>query len=183
MDPQVLDDAEKLARQKAIIRYLESSNGQNLNHAMLTSGPNAGQTAGGAYGIVPNSLKDFAKQSMNRNIGVDPDILVEMDKPADEVTKQLNTRPDLDDKAAEMALRLINAKTGGDEAKTAYAWRTGHNQSPEKLEQGAAEHPYVRAYNQQREKYLSAQPSEQTVQTGDNTQYDNIQKLLNLLGY
>lgn len=158
MDPQVLAEMEKLARQKAIIRHLESSNGQNMNHEMLTAGPNKGQRAGGAYGIVPNSLKDFANQSMNRNIGVDPEILVEMDKPHEEVTKALNERRELDEKAAEMALRLINMKTGGDEEKTAYAWRTGHNQSDEKLQKGVEEHPYVRAYRQQREQ-IAAQPS------------------------
>lgn len=151
MDPAVLEELQKIARQKAIIRILESSNGKNLQHQPLTSGPNAGQTAGGAYGIVPNSLKDFANQSMNRNIGVDPDILTMMDNPADQVTNALNTNRELDDKAAEMALRLINAKTGGDEDKTAYAWRTGHNQSDEAMEKGAKTHPYVQAYEKQKD--------------------------------
>lgn len=179
LDPQVLDDMEKLARQKAIIRYLESSNGQNLNHQTIQTGPNTGQRAGGAYGILPNSLRDFANQSMNRNIGVDPDLLIEMGKKSGEITNDLNKNPELDDKAVEMALRLINSKTGGDEDKTAYAWRTGHNQSDEALSKGAAEHPYVKAYREQREKYLAANP---TVEAPKAPEKDVLGRLKNLIG-
>lgn len=169
---------EKLSRQKAIIRYLESSNGQNKDHAVITSGPNAGQQAGGSYGILPNSLRDFARQSMNRKMEVDPDLLREMNKQPEEVTQDLNNDSSLDDKAAEMGLRLINQKTGGDEDKTAYAWRTGHNQSDEALAKGAAEHPYVQAYRKERENYIAAHPPE--VQRAPAT--DVLGRLKDLLG-
>lgn len=149
MDPTLVDELNKLARQKAIIRMLESSGGKNFAHKPLTSGPNAGQTAGGAYGILPSSLKDFANQSMNRDMPVDLDILTNMDKPADEVTNLLNTNRNFDEKAAEMAIKLLNKKYG-DEEKAAYAWRTGHNQSDEAVAKGAETHPYVEAYRKQK---------------------------------
>lgn len=151
-DPQAVEQMEKLARMKAIIGKLESSGGQNMDHAPLTQGPNAGQTAGGAYGIVPNSLKDFAHQSMNRNIPVDVDLLAKMDEDPTKVTQELNNNRKFDDQAAEMALKLILQKAGGNEEKAAYAWRTGQNQSDEKMQQGLS-HPYVEAYRKEKALY------------------------------
>lgn len=179
MDSDELEKAQKLAQQRAIIRYLESSDGKNMNHEQLRSGPNKGQTAGGAYGIVPNSLKDFARQSMKRNIPVDTDILAYMDDPHEEVTKRLNEDREFDEKSAEMALNLINSKTGGDEAKTAYAWRTGHNRSDADMEANAAKHPYVQAYLREKEK---RSPRPERVAQDEEPRESGIDLVRKLLG-
>jgi hypothetical protein len=116
---------------------------------MLTAGPNKGQTAGGTYGIVPNSLIDFIKQSKKRGLEVDPRLLELAAKPHHEVTKALNENRELDDLAGELGARLVLHKTGGDEEKAAFGWRTGHNRDFANLQsEKYAGNPYVKAYRQ-----------------------------------
>lgn len=182
MDPQVLQEMERLARAKAIIRKLESSDGQNMAHEMLTEGPNKGQTAGGAYGIVPNSLIDFVKQSRNRKMVVDPDLVNAMSRPADEVTKKLNEDRAFDEKAADMALKLLLSKTGGNEEQAAYGWRTGHNRTPEQFAKGAETHPYVQAYKKEAETYNAAKQPKRDVASEPPAE-DVMSKIRNMLGF
>lgn len=181
MDPQILHEMDKLARQKAIIRTLESSDGVNFEHALIKTGPNAGQRAGGAYGILPNTFRDIVIQSKKRNMKVDQSLLVEMKKPSEQITADLNKNPSLDDKIAELGIRLVNDKTDGNEEKTAYLWRTGHNQSVTQLKKGAMSHPYVKAYRKERLKYLAAHPMV-VVQKTEHTNEDFIQRIVHSLG-
>lgn len=106
---------------------IESSGGKNTKHKMIKTGPNAGQTAGGETGILPNSLKDFINQSRNAGLAVDPEIETLSQLPHEMVTDALNTEKDLDRKAFDMSIRRMLNKTGGDEEKMALGWNTGHN--------------------------------------------------------
>lgn len=106
---------------------IESSGGTNLNHKMIRKGPNAGQTAGGETGILPNSLIDFINQSKNAGLAVDPEMETLSQLPHEQVTEALNTEKDLDHKAFDLAMRRMLNKTGGDEEKIALGWNTGHN--------------------------------------------------------
>lgn len=132
-------------RFKRLIKYLESSDGKNLNHETLTEGPNKGQTAGGAYGMVPGSAADFINQARNRNYVLPPDVEKLKKLSPDEVTKTLNENRELDEAMADVAADVMLAKTAGDEEKAAYGWRTGHNRDFKVLKDYLA-HPYVEKY-------------------------------------
>lgn len=134
-----------------ILSQLETSGGKNLKHKPIKKGVNVGQTAGGEYGIVPASLQDFAKQTMNRNVPVDVDVLAEMDKPHSEVTKKLNQDKEFDKKAAQMAAELMLMKSGGDEEKAAYRWNMGHNTPNSEIEKNLDSNPYVEKFRRIRD--------------------------------
>jgi hypothetical protein len=163
----------KKDRFKKTIKFLESSGGRNLAHAPIETGINAGQVAGGAYGILPNSLVDFVKQSRNRGLNIDPRLVELSQLPPEEITKRLNEDRGLDDLAADLGSQLLLQKTMGDEEKAAYGWRTGHNRPFNKLSPDEYQkHPYVEAYN--KEKILQApEPAapvaEQPIEDEDTT--------------
>lgn len=138
---------DKKKRFKQIIKHLESSSGKNMDHDTINSGINSGQTAGGAYGIVPNSLKDFVGQARNRNYILPEDLSNVKDLSDEEITERLNTDRQFDEDAADLGSELLLQKAGQDESKAAKGWRRGHNQSFKRLdEKKLMEDPYVRAY-------------------------------------
>lgn len=128
MDYQDLAKQDKLDRMRAVIGGLESSWGSNKKHTPMTSGPNAGQTAAGSYGMVPGTLKDVLKQRMNRGLENDPELnsLANEENP-DVITENLNSNQELDRKAARHALELLAQKYDNDDAKILSAWRNGTN--------------------------------------------------------
>lgn len=141
-------DNEQKERFKRVIKQLESSGGKNLSHETIESGINAGQTAGGAYGILPNSLKDFVNQAKNRNYEIPEELSNIKRLTPDQITDKLNQDRNFDEKAADLGSNILLEKTGGNELKAATGWRRGHNQNfNEMTDQDALNDPYVRAYS------------------------------------
>jgi hypothetical protein len=123
---------------KKIIKMMESSGGKNMNHKRIEKGSTEGQTAGGAYGMVPSTITDVVNQLHNRKIEVDPRLeqLSELAQTnPDAVTKVLNKNRDIDELAADHMTTLLENKTGGDINKMAYAWNMGHNRDFSKLDE------------------------------------------------
>jgi hypothetical protein len=143
-------DQSKKERFKRLIKFLETSGGKNLNHETLSSGINKGETAGGAYGMVPSSAKDFIKQAQNRNFILPEGTEEILQMPANEVTEKLNKNRNLDEALADVAADVILNKTSGNEEKAAYGWRTGHNRNFKVL-QDYLQHPYVKKYKELKE--------------------------------
>lgn len=153
-------DSSKQSRFKNTIRFLESSDGQNMQHDAIKTGPNAGQRAGGAYGILPNSLKDFVNQAKNRNMPVDPRLIDLIGKSHEEVTEILNNNRELDDLASDLGSKVVLNKTEDDEEKAAYAWRTGHNRDFANLPpETYSNNDYVKAYREKSQEFPLRQPA------------------------
>lgn len=135
---------------------LESSGGKNKDHERLTTGVNAGQKAGGAFGIVPNSARDFVRQAQNRQY-ILPEGMEEIKTmPAEDLTNKLNNDPEFDNKVSDLASELLLQKAGQSEERAAYGWRRGHNIIGRTDEDTAKKDPYVQKYLQLKRRGLLA---------------------------
>ena len=137
---------QKLKKFKAIIRQLESSDGKNLNHAPVASGLNKGQQAGGAYGILPNTLNNFVASGKNKGELIDPRLDAMSKLPPEVVTQILNEDRELDDKAADLGMGQVLPRADWDEEKAAYGWNTGHNRDYKNLSPEYKDFDYVQKY-------------------------------------
>lgn len=146
----------KLDRFKKTIKFLETTNGTNLNHRRNS----AGERAGGAYGIIPSSLSDFINQTYNREMPVDTRLLDIANKPPDEVTEILNKDREIDEAAGDLGANLLLNKTGGDEEQAAYGWRLGHNRDFENLDPSVYQNlDYIKAYNKKSKEFPDSTPA------------------------
>jgi hypothetical protein len=176
-----MDPRERFNR---ISKYLESSGGKNLSHEPITSGPNAGQTAGGESGILPETLKDIVKQSKMKGLPVDPSLQGLVKQPNEDITKSLTEDRSADEKAQSLAKDFVMNKAGDNEPKAAYLWRTGHNQDINKVPtEKITSHPYVKEYiNQMRETDPNAaivdpEKMSNTVPYPEQTNWDKLKTL------
>lgn len=125
---------EAVERFLKIISMLESSGDENKDHPAVTSGIHAGDSAIGQYGLMPNTIEEIAKRR--------PDL------PAYD-----ETSPEIQSAYANALAERTLSRSAGDEEKAAYAWRMGHNLTPEQItERGFGEHPYVQKYKEYKEK-------------------------------
>lgn len=185
MPDQFEQSDDKKSRFKRIIRQLESSNGQNMNHEPIQTGINAGETAGGAYGILPNSLKNFIHQGRNRDYILPANLTGVGRLTDDEITDKLNNDRNFDENAADLGASILLQKTGQDESKAAAGWRRGTNQdfqniTPEDIQQD----PYVRAYNNLKDadnnNYITVEPSDnESDEDDDQKNFEQIKKYFN----
>lgn len=135
---------------------LESSGGKNTTHKPVESGVQAGDTAIGEYGLMPNTAQEMANRRRLKG-------------QADEFDKQVIQAPSSEDVQAmlqknpmgyqryneDIAARLLD-KTGGDLPTAATGWLYGHNKSAEGLKTILEENP---EYKARIEKALSTFPS------------------------
>lgn len=107
------------------ISMLESSGGKNIAHQEVESGPQAGETAIGNYGLMPNTMKELAVRYPSPvTNGLSKD---ELELSALVDPKFANTM------AGSMADYLKN-KRGLSDEEAAAAWEAGHNKNPEDLD-------------------------------------------------
>lgn len=101
------------------ISFLESSYGQNTDHATMQSGPHIGTHAIGEYGLMPLTAQQIDKTSGAKQ-------LQDMDKF--DVQAKLEMNPELQKRLAETMASKLLAKNPSDVA--AYKWEQGQNRSP-----------------------------------------------------
>lgn len=136
------------------IANIESSGGKNLNHKTMTEGPHNGMTAGGPFGMMPNSAafiaaKDSQLAQKYPNI---VEAAKDVNKNHKQITDALNSNPQL---AADFAVSFFNrnkTKTKN-EPHLAYSWLNGLKGAWNKYKKGGQkainEHPYVRQVMQE----------------------------------
>lgn len=108
------------------ISQIESSGGKNLNHPVSNAPIQAGQQAVGQYGLMPNTVEEMA----HRNRG-----------PA----SVLPNSPEEEQVAHQLASRVLDRFQ--DPNMAAYAWHSGHNLTPEQIQQRDYLHdPYVQKF-------------------------------------
>lgn len=139
------------------IASVESSGGKNLNHKMMNEGPHKGMTAGGPFGMMPNS----AAFILNK----DPELAKKYPKLMDAArdmkhnhkafTEMFNKDPQA---AADFAVAFYNrnkGKTKSDQQLT-YSWLNGLKGSWNKYKEGGQaainRHPYVKQVMQEYER-------------------------------
>lgn len=117
------------------ISNIESSSGQNLEHPTVTSGIQAGDTAVGQYGLMPNSIDELAKRAaMQKNAPLVVQRMKNMQDPQKEA-QMVKEDPELEDLYAKVMAQHVLGRQGGDEDKAAYSWNKGSNLKPEDISQ------------------------------------------------
>lgn len=116
------------------ISQIESSGGKNTNHPVSNAPIQAGQKAIGQYGMMPNTVDEMMKRSGTRG-------------PA----SIMPGSPAEDQMAHQLADRVLNRVQ--DPNMAAYAWHSGHNLTPEQIQQrDYLNDPYVQKFQKIREK-------------------------------
>lgn len=120
------------------IRMIESSGGIDTDHETMQSGIHKGSSAYGQYGLMPNTIREFAKRVRMAKEN-NPDA-ISLEKSEDELIKQkLQENPELEQYFAQKVAEHVLKRQAGDEERAAYSWNQGHNLpseriTPEKLE-------------------------------------------------
>lgn len=122
------------------IGQLESSDGQNFNHTSIQNGIQAGTTAMGTYGLMPNTVQEIAHRAPSSVISPIAAL------PPDQMKEAIESNPEVEQQIAHQLAQHVLRRQDNDE-KAAYAWHMGHNLSPEQVQQrDYLNDPYVRRY-------------------------------------
>lgn len=120
----------------------ESSGGKNFEHRTITSGPQAGQTAIGTFGLLPNTVRETLKRAQ------DPSLNYLNNMQDDQLKQHLEENPKIERKVARHLVKYVIDEQGGDMEKAAFAWRHGHNMGPDRIEKSNYKNdPYVKNFN------------------------------------
>ena len=113
------------------IAFLESSEGQNLDHDQIRSPDSIhfGDTAVGKYGLMPNTIDQITKIAPRMN-NASPELRQVGELPPEEQAEIIKSSPDLEEESALNLLRMIKRAPVTDE-QAAYMWQYGHNKVPE----------------------------------------------------
>ena len=83
-----------------LMSMMESSGGKNTQHQAVTTGLQAGDTAYGQFGLMPNTVKEMAKRRTLNGTADDTDKQI-VDSDNDTVTNMLSQHPELEQRYAE----------------------------------------------------------------------------------
>lgn len=135
------NDLEKF---KENTRTIESSNGTNLNHAVIQDPKSRhyGTRAGGAYGFMPLVAQDFIKQTPSLKEKYSDLLSAE----PDDVTEALNTNRDLSEDLANVFASKLYKRYDGDPLKMRYAWFNGEPAANKARYSDILNHKEVRKY-------------------------------------
>lgn len=121
MDKKILEFLNKIAK-------MESDSGRNINHEVVSSGPQKGQHAVGSYGLLPVTIKDVIKRAQLQ--GNMPTDWKQFDNLTDDqIRNKILERPDLENQIAQSLAGRVLTKQHNDPNRAAYAWNHGTNLS------------------------------------------------------
>lgn len=123
-----------------LMSMMESSGGKNVAHSRVPAGVQAGDTAYGQYGLMPNTVKEMATRRNNAGIGDKMDAqMVNIDN--NQVGNVLTAHPELEQRyAQDLANNALN-KSNGNMVDAAYRWRWGQNMPDDKLQNVESSNP------------------------------------------
>lgn len=112
-----------------LIQQLESSGGQNLDHARVPAGIHAGDKAIGSRALMPNTIKTLANRNMRDNVADSLDKEIALSSINLEQKMQENPKK-LDQYERQLAETILN-KMSGNVDLAATSWLHGMNITPE----------------------------------------------------
>lgn len=144
-------DAKLKAMLEAIAQN-ESSGGENMQHKMVTSGVNSGDTAIGKYGMMPNTIRETLKRSPDDNLNELQDM--GGDEIGDVISKDRDIPgylrrsgyDSIEDQLADKLGKRVLEKQKGDVPAAIGSWTAGHNTPHEKMEQMVQKPGFVKEY-------------------------------------
>lgn len=132
-----MDEKQKFLQ---LMSLMESSGGKNVNHKTVEGGIQAGDTAMGQYGLMPNTIKEMAQRRNIQNTGDHFDKQIQ-NVDNEIVPSVLVAHPELESRYAEELAAKALEKSGGNQVDAAYRWRWGHNLPNDRVEEIKAQNP------------------------------------------
>jgi len=130
------------------IAQIESTGGKMLDHDVVKHGLNKGMRAGGPWGMMPKTFADTFNKShaLQQKYAQLAPFVKDIDANHDNVTKALNTDPQLAYLAASELYNKLHKLHGSDIDKIAHSWREGVAGTQHALKSGKklSDHPYVK---------------------------------------
>lgn len=123
-----------------IIKLIESSDGRNTSHRIISTGIHQGDSAVGVYGIMPNTLLEISNR-LNKLHKYNP--LKNNKKQYQELFKR---SPEDEQYVAEFLASNLLARMHGDILRAAYAWCYGTNLQPLDITPQMLYSSYVRKF-------------------------------------
>lgn len=125
-----------------VISQLESSGGTNLNHKPVIHGIQAGDTAMGQYGLMPNTVNELLNRQRLNN-SRDPASV----ESSSDMKQQIENNPILEKQLANQLAQQVLTKNA-DPSMAAYAWHMGHNLTPQQIQdRDYQNNGYVQKFN------------------------------------
>lgn len=129
------------------ISDIESSGGKDFSHREIASGIQKGTSAGGQYGLMPNTIKELVNRSKSE------DLAPIAEKNPDEIKQLIESNPDIEDVFAKQLSDMVIKKSDNNLDKAAYMWNQGHNLDPDSVsEDTLAKSDYVEKFRNLMEK-------------------------------
>lgn len=125
LSPDEMEKRKKIRQFLDITKDIESSDGKNFDHKEMEGGIHKGDSAIGSYGLMPNTIKEFANRLRT------PELQELSGLSAEEMKKRLESDPALEDRAIQPIATWMLDKHGGDQRAANYAYQYGHNLKPE----------------------------------------------------
>lgn len=114
------------------ISQIESSGGKNTNHRTVNSGVNAGDSAIGQYGLMPNTIRDTVKRATASG-ELPPDMSEIQNRDSLSLKNMMENYPASETMIANaLAHRVLNKYS--DPQMAAYSWNQGTNLTPEEIQ-------------------------------------------------
>lgn len=123
MDPREYK-AKRNSKLLEKIGQLESSGGVDTDHETVKVGPQAGDTAIGEYGLMPNTLSELKNRYPS-------DITKGMSK--EELEERAKNDPEFAKTMAATMVSYLKDKRGLSDEEAAAAWESGHNLKPDAI--------------------------------------------------
>lgn len=101
------------------IAMLESSGGKNTNHKTVDSGVQAGETAYGDYGLMPNTVEELANRY--------PSDVYPKDADKQDLMEKMQADPNFEKNMAQTMSSYLLQKRGLTPEEAAAAYFEGHN--------------------------------------------------------
>lgn len=114
------------------ISQLESSGGQNTQHEPMTSGIQAGTTAIGQYGLMPNTVKELVNRRRVRGTST-PELQDLADMDPQRMKVYIEGNPGLEQQLADELATKVITRQEGDPERAAYSWKQGDNLKPDEI--------------------------------------------------
>jgi|ERR1035437_688300 hypothetical protein len=128
-----------------LISQLESSGGKNLNHPAIQNGLQAGTTAAGQYGLMPNTIQELVNRQRLSGQAT-PAMRDIASEPPEQMKADVESNPDMENQLAGQLATKVLGNTQ-DPAMAAYAWHSGHNLQPQQIQQrDYMNDPYVQKF-------------------------------------
>jgi hypothetical protein len=129
------------------IAYMESRNGRNQRHKLVTWGLNSGTKAVGKYGLMPLTVHETAKHDSTIGRMYPEFKTLDPIKDHDKYEKILLANPQVQDHIANSHWGRLTRTFGKDKNRAVYAWKYGITGAKTASHSDVSSAPYVREYN------------------------------------